>query len=440
MGARDDDVAPWLPATRRLLRRGRRRADPDPGGVPGRPTAGRGDRRDRPQGRGRSGDRRLPDRQTGRRDVRPAVRRSADDAGRHALPLGRRQPAARRARCCCCPRMGYPNQAWRQGTAAWGVQFHLETTRGRRPGVGPRRGPAADRTPRPHAGRRRGGDGRGLAGIRPPVRCLRPAIDRRADNATAAAAGGAAMTRPAVRTPGPLRSAGHRPGPRGPGPIGLFSDAGTDPRQRGHPGRDLPVRPAGTGGQRPGPAVRGLHRTGPSCSRRCGCQPRFRGRLIAVLGASTVLSEHLAAWPEDWQSLLPEAPAEMLVAADGMRTGAVRRRWASIRTRRRAPAPRVPGPAVTGGKAIAALRRAYRSQLLIIAAHDLAPAVEPSLPTTALPAVCQALTDAGRRHPAGRPGRRRRRAAGRRRAGPAGRDRDGQDAARRNSTTCPTST
>ena len=29
----------------------------------------------------------------------------------------------------------------------------------------------------------------------------------------------------------------------------------------------------------------------------------------------------------------------------------------------------------------------------MIAAHDLAPAVEPSLPTTALPAVCQALTD-----------------------------------------------
>ena len=41
---------------------------------------------------------------------------------------------------------------------------------------------------------------------------------------------------------------------------------------------------------------------------------------------------------------------------------------------------------------IASLRRAYRSQLLVIAAHDLAPAVEPSLPTTALPAVCQALS------------------------------------------------
>ena len=97
-----------------------------------------------------------------------------------------------------------------------------------------------------------------------------------------------------------------------------------------------------------------------------------------------------------------------------MRRRAVRAGRASIRTRRRAPAPREPGRRVTGGKAIAALRRAYRSQLLIIAAHDLAPAVESSLPTTALPAVCQALTDAGRRHPAGRAGRRGRRAAGRR--------------------------
>ena len=24
--------------------------------------------------------------------------------------------------------MGYPNQAWRQGPAAWGVQFHFETS------------------------------------------------------------------------------------------------------------------------------------------------------------------------------------------------------------------------------------------------------------------------------------------------------------------------
>ena len=76
-----------------------------------------------------------------------------------------------------------------------------------------------------------------------------------------------------------------------------------------------------------------------------------------------------------------------------MRARAVRVGRASTRTRRRAPGPTGARATVTGGKAIAALRRAYRSQLLIIAAHDLAPAVEPSLPTTALPAVCQALSD-----------------------------------------------
>jgi glutamate-ammonia-ligase adenylyltransferase len=120
-------------------------------------------------------------------------------------------------------------------------------------------------------------------------------------------------------------------------------------------------------------------------------QPRFRGRLLGVLGASTVLSEHLAAWPEDWHSLLPEAPAEELVSAEGMR------RVLCDALGIDPDGPPCTGTegaraTVTGAKAINALRRAYRSQLLIIAAHDLAPAVESSLPTTALPAVCHALT------------------------------------------------
>ncbi len=120
-------------------------------------------------------------------------------------------------------------------------------------------------------------------------------------------------------------------------------------------------------------------------------RPRFRGRLLGLLGASTVLSEHLAAWPEDWHSLLAEAPAEELVPAEGMRQVLCEALGIDP------DAPPCTGSegaraTVTGGKAINALRRAYRSQLLIIAAHDLAPAVEPSLPTTALPAVCHALT------------------------------------------------
>ncbi|MET0863696.1 MAG: bifunctional [glutamine synthetase] adenylyltransferase/[glutamine synthetase]-adenylyl-L-tyrosine phosphorylase [Nakamurella sp.] len=121
-------------------------------------------------------------------------------------------------------------------------------------------------------------------------------------------------------------------------------------------------------------------------------EPRFRGRLVALLGASTVLAEHLAAWPQDWHSLLPEAPAEALLDPASIR------RVLSEAVGIDPGLPPCTGTeggraTVTGGKAIAQLRRAYRSQLLVIAAHDLAPAVEPSLPTTALPAVCQALTD-----------------------------------------------
>ncbi|TKV60519.1 bifunctional [glutamine synthetase] adenylyltransferase/[glutamine synthetase]-adenylyl-L-tyrosine phosphorylase [Nakamurella flava] len=119
---------------------------------------------------------------------------------------------------------------------------------------------------------------------------------------------------------------------------------------------------------------------------------RFRGRLIGVLGGSTALTDHLVAFPEDWRLLLTESPTERLadpialLAALGAAVGI---------DPAEPPCTGTEGARarLTGGKAIAALRRAYRSQLLVIAAHDLAPAVEATLPTTALPAVCQALSD-----------------------------------------------
>ncbi len=120
--------------------------------------------------------------------------------------------------------------------------------------------------------------------------------------------------------------------------------------------------------------------------------PRFRGRLLGVLGGSTGLSEHLGAHPDQWQLLLPEAlPGELLSAAAMQAV-----LFASVGID--PESPRCTGTdgaraTVTGGAAVFALRRAYRSQLLIIAAHDLAPAIEPSLPVTALPAVCQALSE-----------------------------------------------
>ena len=120
--------------------------------------------------------------------------------------------------------------------------------------------------------------------------------------------------------------------------------------------------------------------------------PRFRGRLLAVLGGSTGLSEHLAANPTQWRLLLAEATPGDLINSRSMQE--VLFRAVGIDP----AAPPCTGTdgaraTVVGGKAVLALRRAYRSQLLIIAAHDLAPAVESSLPVTALPAVCHALSD-----------------------------------------------
>ena len=119
---------------------------------------------------------------------------------------------------------------------------------------------------------------------------------------------------------------------------------------------------------------------------------RFRGRLLGVLGGSTGLSEHLLAQPDHWRLLLPEAVPGRLITAASME----RVLFAAVGID--PDAPRCTGTdgaraTVTGGAAVAALRSAYRSQLLIIAAHDLAPAVESSLPVAALPAVCQALSE-----------------------------------------------
>lgn len=120
--------------------------------------------------------------------------------------------------------------------------------------------------------------------------------------------------------------------------------------------------------------------------------PRFRGRLIAVLGASTALSDHLSLRPNDWELLLPETDGSQLMS------GEQAYRVLATAVGIDPTAPRCTGSegaraTVTGGQAVLALRNAYRSQLLIIAAHDLAQAVESSLPAVALPAVSHALSE-----------------------------------------------
>ncbi len=139
-------------------------------------------------------------------------------------------------------------------------------------------------------------------------------------------------------------------------------------------------------------AARELGDGGPDLMTALREDSRFRGRLLGVLGGSIGLSEHLAAHPDQWPLLLPEAVQGKLISADAMR--AVMLAAVGVDPGDE-PCTGTEGAraTVTGGAAVLALRTAYRSQLLIIAAHDLAPAVEPSLPVTALPTVCQALSD-----------------------------------------------
>ena len=113
-----------------------------------------------------------------------------------------------------------------------------------------------------------------------------------------------------------------------------------------------------------------------------------RDRLLAVLGASTALADHLARHPEDLVALAEPTP----IGAD---VGQVR---AELLAAVGAPGDRVdadgrplPGPVatVTGGQGVDAMRRAYRRRLLRIAAADLIS----TEPLSLLSAVAAALAD-----------------------------------------------
>ncbi|QKT07644.1 bifunctional [glutamine synthetase] adenylyltransferase/[glutamine synthetase]-adenylyl-L-tyrosine phosphorylase [Gordonia sp. X0973] len=113
----------------------------------------------------------------------------------------------------------------------------------------------------------------------------------------------------------------------------------------------------------------------------------FRGRLFGVVGASDALGDHLVAEPGSWRLLtaaeLPDAP--------GMRA-------AMLESVRAQPDPSA-GPddllfraEITGPDAVNALRTAYRDQLLVIAAHDLAAVVQDE-PFVAMPRVGELLAE-----------------------------------------------
>ena len=115
--------------------------------------------------------------------------------------------------------------------------------------------------------------------------------------------------------------------------------------------------------------------------------PELRGRLLGLLGASGALGDHLVAEPTRWTLLRSPLPsredvlADMLGAVDAVPEEPVEGAPAPTQS----PDLRSVGTyraAVTGGAAISALRSAYRDQVVLLAAHDLASTVEdePVLP------------------------------------------------------------
>ncbi|MGQ0576610.1 MAG: bifunctional [glutamine synthetase] adenylyltransferase/[glutamine synthetase]-adenylyl-L-tyrosine phosphorylase [Pseudonocardia sp.] len=117
----------------------------------------------------------------------------------------------------------------------------------------------------------------------------------------------------------------------------------------------------------------------------------LRGRLLALLGSSTALSDHLVVHPDRWRRLGGPAhiPAADLRACTVALLGAVGADPG-------APPAGAPGggrAGLTGAEAVSALGTAYRDEVLTLAAADLAAVGEPGLPVLAVDDVAARLAD-----------------------------------------------
>jgi glutamate-ammonia-ligase adenylyltransferase len=92
--------------------------------------------------------------------------------------------------------------------------------------------------------------------------------------------------------------------------------------------------------------------------------PQLRTRLLALLGVSVELSGHLRAHPGDWRALLGELDAGGMAGRLAKAVGADAAKPVTGTGGARAT--------VSGSDAVAALRRAYRRELLAVAGRDLA--------------------------------------------------------------------
>ncbi len=121
-----------------------------------------------------------------------------------------------------------------------------------------------------------------------------------------------------------------------------------------------------------------------------------RDRLLAVLGASAALGDHLARHPGHWTALLDDVAAAKSGSAGSppdpgaaARAGAEAMRDELLHAVRADPQAREPVATLPQAKALDALRVAYRRRLLGIAGRDL---TAPD-PAVAMPAVSVALAD-----------------------------------------------
>jgi glutamate-ammonia-ligase adenylyltransferase len=121
----------------------------------------------------------------------------------------------------------------------------------------------------------------------------------------------------------------------------------------------------------------------------------LRGRLLALLGSSTALGDHLVAHPDRWRLLTagngidPEQPPTLEAHTAAM--------LAAVGCPPDSPTP--PGAPdgaraeLTGPEAVNALRTAYRDAIVTLAASDLAAIGEPSLPVLSMELVSAQLAD-----------------------------------------------
>jgi Glutamine synthetase adenylyltransferase len=145
----------------------------------------------------------------------------------------------------------------------------------------------------------------------------------------------------------------------------------------------------------PNAALRGMERLMNAVSDRTELDAalrsdvRLRGRLTALLGSSTALTDHLVTHPDRWHRLAGDVgPAD----AEGAAATMLR----AVGADPDAPPAGSPGGSaarLTGAEAIAALRAVYRDEVMALAAADLAAVGEPELPVMEIEDVTARLSD-----------------------------------------------